>query len=226
MKGKSKAVDPQLKKDPAFLKRVERILEEELQNVQDTGQEKTIADTQAVPPEEVSSSDSSPKLHPEEPKKRRGKTSKKSALLKELEELLPQLDEEGLAFLLEQGRIHLYNMKVDELNALTLGTGNQATAASRKKPASVFQIKASSGGGSYHVVYQGNWKLFSDTEMLRMVTIVHADASREEKAGRLFHWLRTERLDVLQDIPFQGALDPLFLEFFDLLQKTFTIRNQ
>ena len=36
----------------------------------------------------------------------------------ELAALLPQLDEEGLAFLLEQAKVHLHNMEVDRLNRL------------------------------------------------------------------------------------------------------------
>ncbi|WP_304224036.1 hypothetical protein [Gracilinema caldarium] len=159
----------------------------------------------------------------------------RKALITELEALIPQLDEAGLEFLVEQARIHLYNMKVDELNSLAQDLTSPAGTAGRKKPQEagttpqpgpVFQIKAGSGGGSYHVSYRGNWKLFSDTEMLAMVRIVQGPGSQEERAARLFRWLKTERLDVLQDIPFQGATDPLLAEFATLLQKTFAIKNR
>lgn len=210
MARKKQETNPQLRKDPAFLKMVGKALQEEL--------------TSASP------------------------TARKEALLRELAELLPQLDEEGLQFLLDQGRIHLYNMKVAELQALAEeipeGTETGVPKKGRKELSSpkqekrniqsgpVFQIKAGSGGGSYHVMYQGKWKVFSDTEMLQMVRIV-SGSSREtcqapspENARRLYQWLRQERADVFQDIPFQGPSDPLLIEFVSLLQKTFRIRTQ
>jgi len=206
MARKKQETNPQLRKDPAFLKMVEKVLKKELTE---------------------------------------SSVDKKEALLKELAELLPQLDEEGLQFLLDQGRIHLYNMKVAELQALAEGmaehpvsskAGRSSSSPKQKEdsPASgpVFQIKAGSGGGSYHVVYQGKWKVFSDTEMLQMVRMVSGPSgeggqgSSSEKARRLYQWLRKERADVFQDIPFQGPTDPLFIEFVSLLQKTFRIRTQ
>ena len=56
----------------------------------------------------------------------KGKTGKKAddtdtekdSLAKELRGLIPQLDAEGLAFLVEQARIHIYNMQVTELNRI------------------------------------------------------------------------------------------------------------
>jgi len=237
-----KAPDPQLKKDPAFLRRVEHILEHELadqindhylaaqtsEGVHNAGQTDPTAEKDQHPiPDENTSEDANPRnagQFREGQQKRSVNRNKKpknarKALITELEELIPQLDEAGLEFLVEQARIHLYNMKVDELNSLAQNIGSPAGKTSRKKtqdpgaarPVPVFQIKAGSGGGSYHVSYQGNWKLFSDTEMLAMVRIVQGPGSQEERAARLFRWLRTERRDLLQDIPFQGAQDPLFI---------------
>jgi hypothetical protein len=235
--------DPQLRHDPAFLHQVERILEKEIDAVQTWSTEAGTALPQPeAEPEPMDHTEASPS-YPDQKRSSVKKLSKK-ALLRELEALLPQLDEEGLAFLLEQGRIHLYNMKVDELNALSQGMDQHTTRKSRNKDAkqpidtpqkpgtrtkvtreSSFQIKAGSGGGSYHVAYQGNWKLFSDTEMLKMVQIANGAGTQAERANRLFRWLRTERSDVLQDIPFQSAQNPLFVEFLSLLQKTFRIRT-
>lgn len=235
-KAKSKA-DPQLKKDPAFMRQVEHLLEQELA-AQSHAQTSDAAPAQVTPVQEQSqlAAPAKEKRQPATPPKQpnRKSTETRKTLITELEELIPQLDEAGLEFLVEQARIHLYNMKVDELNSLAQNIGSPAGKTSRKKtqdpgaarPVPVFQIKAGSGGGSYHVSYQGNWKLFSDTEMLAMVRIVQGPGSQEERAARLFRWLRTERRDLLQDIPFQGAQDPLFIEFVSLLQKTFAIRSR
>jgi hypothetical protein len=246
---KKKVPDPQLKKDPAFLRRVEHILEHELADqinnhylAAQTSEGVPIAGNTDPTAGNNPSNDANPRnagQFNEGQQKRSVNQNKKpknarKALITELEELIPQLDEAGLEFLVEQARIHLYNMKVDELNSLAQNIGSPAGKTNRKntqnpgaaRPAPVFQIKAGSGGGIYHVSYQGNWKLFSDTEMLAMVRIVQGPGSQEERAARLFRWLRTERRDLLQDIPFQGAQDPLFIEFVSLLQKTFAIRSR
>ncbi len=236
-KAKSKA-DPQLKKDPAFMRQVEHLLEQELA-AQSHAQTSDAAPAQVTPVQEQSqlAAPAKEKRQPATPPKQpnRKSTETRKTLITELEALIPQLDEAGLEFLVEQARIHLYNMKVDELNALAQNLTSPPGKTSRKKQQSsepaahagpVFQIKAGSGGGSYHVSYRGNWKLFSDTEMLAMVRIVQGPGSQEERAARLFRWLKTERRDVLQDIPFQGTADPLLAEFVTLLQKTFAIRNR
>ncbi|AEJ18288.1 hypothetical protein [Gracilinema caldarium] len=235
--------NPQLKHDPAFLRKVEQILEQEIDTVQ-TWNENTVVVPAASEAEQKKIEDSEELYSNQNRSRSKVKKSRKNVVLKELEALLPELDEEGLAFLLEQGRIHLYNMKVDGLNALSQSMDQPITRKSRNKAADQsadtskktgprtkdtsepsFQIKAGSGGGSYHVAYRGNWKLFSDTEMLKMVQIAHGEGTQTERANRLFRWLRTERSDVFQDIPFQSAQQPLFMEFLCLLQRTFTIRT-
>ncbi|MCX7656111.1 MAG: hypothetical protein N2Z76_06265 [Treponemataceae bacterium] len=207
MTKKRTVTNPQLRKDPTFLKMVGKAIQQEAARTTTTGE------------------------------------TKKESLLKELAELLPQLDEEGLQFLLDQGRIHLYNMNLVELHAVVDEIPESPVRAKKGKISSsrkqkelspvsepMFQIKAGSGGGTYHLVYQGKWKVFSDTEMLQMVRIVtepesSSNSPLEEATKRLFLWFKRERTDVFQDIPFQGPGDPLLTEFVNLLRKTFRIRN-
>lgn len=233
MKKTRKQLDPQLRHDPTFLHRVEQILEKEINTIHTWDEIPENEPIQTDAEQENLAQETTQNYSQNKARSRTKNISPKKSLLKELEALLPQLDEEGLAFLLEQGRIHLYNMKVDELNALSQGIDQQGSRKTRNKAADQvpgtrapsFQIKAGSGGGSYHVAYNGNWKLFSDVEMLKMVQIAHGEGTKEERARRLFRWLRTERSDVLQDIPLQGSQNLLFLEFLSLLQKTFKIRT-
>ncbi|MDR0323313.1 MAG: hypothetical protein LBI12_02560, partial [Treponema sp.] len=49
-------------------------------------------------------------------KKNQTASTVQESLAKELKSLISQLDSEGLAFLVQQAKVHIYNMKADELN--------------------------------------------------------------------------------------------------------------
>ncbi len=175
-------------------------------------------------------------------KKNGDEAAGRSALAKELSSLLPELDEEGLAFLLEQARVHLYNMKLAELesaaeslersSAARAGiapSGSARKAAGKKsgggKASAGLEIKAASDGSSYHIVHNGKWKLFSSDEMMALVRIARAQAPAQELASRLHRWLKAERSDFFHDLPVQGPSDPILVALVGLLKKTFTIKN-
>jgi len=165
-----------------------------------------------------------------------------AALAQELSSLLPELDEEGLAFLVEQARVHLYNMKLAELESAAESlerssvaragvapSGPARKAAGKKaagdKAAAGLEIKASSDGSSYHIVHNGKWKLFSSDEMTALVRIARAQAPAPELASRIHRWLKAERSDFFHDLPVRGPSDPLLVALVGLLKKTFTIKS-
>jgi hypothetical protein len=168
-------------------------------------------------------------------KKKAGKGGGHAELAAELTSLLPELDEEGLAFLIEQARVHLYNMKLAELedaaeslerSAKRAGAAAKAGAKpSGARQAAKLEIKAASDGSSYHIVYEGKWKLFSSEEMMALVRIARAEAPAPELAARLHRWLKAERSDFFHDLPVGGPSDPLLVALAGLLKKTFTIKK-
>jgi hypothetical protein len=165
------------------------------------------------------------------------------ALAAELTSLIPQLDAEGLAFLIEQARVHLYNMRVTELEsaaeeaerastrAAKLRSGGKAAAGtSRLAKAGTgggdFSIKAASDGSAYDLVWQGKWKMFTGDEMLAMVRIALNKDPAAEVGARLYRWFVAERKDVLQDIPFAGMADPKLKSLVTLLRNTFKVKGR
>ena len=56
----------------------------------------------------------------------------RNAMAAELRGLIPRLDEEGLVYLVEQARIHLYNMQVDEHNRAVIAAAGSHTTSSGK----------------------------------------------------------------------------------------------
>jgi hypothetical protein len=150
--------------------------------------------------------------------------STKDVLLKEIRGLLPRLDEEGLAFLIEQAQIHLYNMQVDELNESVSRTRKISSKEAKKTPAKELRIEAAGDKSSYYIVYNGQWIMFTDEEMLQLVKIASVKDSKEELAERLYRWFERERTDVFGVIPMKHQLDEELFKLLELMRKTFKIK--
>jgi hypothetical protein len=152
-------------------------------------------------------------------KKQKSPPSRREALAKELRALIPRLDAEGLSFLIEQAQVHLYNMQVEELNtALTRSRGGGENAP----PPESFRIEGS--GGSYYIVYNNEWIMFTKDEMLHIAKIVSAPGTDPEIGERLYNWFVRERRDVLKSMSMADKFDPKMAELIKRIKKTFTVR--
>jgi len=162
---------------------------------------------------------------------------KESALHKklasELASLIPEIDEEGLAFLIEQARVHLYNMEVERLEekardlAESDVTSKSRAGSGRKKgpekPSGYgdFRLERSSSGSSYHIISAGKWKMFNDGEMLSIVRIAQSKDPILEVTKRLCDWFETERPDTFADLELGDHHDPRMKELVLFLRKKF-----
>ena len=167
-----------------------------------------------------------------------------AALAGELAALIPELDAEGLAFLIEQARVHLYNMRAAELELAAAEAdrasdrarnvaaakpgarkGSRAAGKTSADTGADFSIQAASDGSTYDLVYQGKWKMFTGEEMLSMVRIVSSKDPASQLPGRLYRWLLAERSDVINDLALAGLADPRLRKLVALLRTTFTIKG-
>ena len=152
-----------------------------------------------------------------------------------------ELDEEGLSFLAEQARVHLYNMEITrqeaEARALSLGAetakGGRRRSAAGSAPASSgvsvsgpanFRVERSASGSSYHLITGGNWKMFTEGEMTRMVKIASVPDDVAEVAARLHAWLSAERSDAFADLELGDSHDPRLRELVLFLRSKFAIK--
>ncbi len=163
------------------------------------------------------------------------------ALAAELASLMPELDEEGLSFLVEQARVHLYNMEITrreaEAQALSsgaktakggtrrsaAGSAPSASGVSASGPAN-FRVERSASGSSYHLITGGNWKMFTEGEMTRMVKIASVPDDVAEVATRLHAWLSAERSDAFADLELGDSRDPRLRELVLFLRSKFAIK--
>jgi len=168
-------------------------------------------------------------------KKPAKKSTELESLSKELKSLIPKLDEEGLAFLVKQAHVHLYNMQVDALNQTIVkdaqrksvrssGSASKVKKATNEK--SVFgDIKISETGSGYHLLCNNQWISFTKNEITSMAKIALCEDSELEVRGRFFNWLLRERSDLLNAAGIVDKFDDKLKVLISLIKKNFKIKK-
>ena len=167
-------------------------------------------------------------------KKAAAADTERDLLAKELKGLIPKLDSEGLTFLVEQAKIHIYNMKVDELNRAAIAA-NEAAAKTKSvsgkakataKPKSDreggrkgYSITGSESGSSFYLVCPNDEIMFSKTEISQLVKIANGKGTDLEIRERLFTWFERERRDAFSSIPISNKFDDRLKTIAALLKR-------
>ena len=155
---------------------------------------------------------------------------------KELKSLIPKLDSEGLSFLLEQAKIHLYNMQVDKLNKAAIadfkaaanktktqakkGNTKAAPVIKSKETEDKMSIRGSESGSSFYLFYRNSNVMFSKSEMNHLVKIANGDGTDLEIRERLYNWIARERKDIFALVPFSGRTDERLKTFAKQIKKS------
>jgi hypothetical protein len=134
-----------------------------------------------------------------------GKKSKedpRSALTAELTALLPDIDEEGLAFLINQATTLIYNSKVEELNrsrerAEKL-SGSSGRAAKKDSAPSVTITRSGRKGGFFLEIDRVR-SILDEDELMDLVRIAHAAEDERDGAQRLFRRIEKDRDEIILD---------------------------
>ena len=174
-------------------------------------------------------------------KKKTGKADTETEFLaKELRGLIPKLDSEGLAFLVEQARVHIYNMQVDELNRAAIAANEAAAKTASAKAARAkntaagaksagkpqggrkgYSIAGTESGSSYYLLCPSDELMFSRGEMAHLVKIVNAKGTDLEIRERLYNWFERERRDAFAVIPIADKFDERLKMVTKLIKQTF-----
>lgn len=150
------------------------------------------------------------------------KTGSKTSAMEELLVLLPDLDDEGIAFLLEQAKVHRYNMEVQKLNDIA---GRSDLGGPRPTPVPALRIERSEDGSTYHLVTGSDWKMLTAEEMAALVRIARSGEAEEEIARRLRSWLARERKDIFLDLGLDEPSVGIAKDIIRLLNETFPPRG-
>ena len=156
-------------------------------------------------------------------KAEKAEAEEKALLLKDLHALLPRLDAEGLAFLLEQAEVHLYNMEAEALEASRAERQRRAAERRGVAPGAAggLALVRSESGSSYYVEAGDASVMFTKEEMLSLVRLAHGHPDDLEAARALGAWLERERRDALDELRLPGAQGPALKELARLLRSSF-----
>jgi len=165
-------------------------------------------------------------------KKEAAVDTERELLAKELRGLIPKLDSEGLAFLVEQAKVHLYNMQVDELNRAAIAAdkaaaktrsaaGKSKAAAKSKSGKDAYRFAGSESGSSFYLYCPHDEIMFSRSEISQLVKIVNCKETDLEIRERLFNWFERERRDVFSAISIASKFDDNLKMLAALIKKSF-----
>jgi hypothetical protein len=154
--------------------------------------------------------------------------SQKDQLLKELQSLLPQVDEKDLSFLIQQTTTLIYNQKVKELNtSRELAEKTQQSAAEKKPKKSVVpqvHFEAGKNRSSFFLDVDGKRAILDQEELMQMVKIAQEAADSKTAQERVYRWLKKNRDDILFDCALQPGAAKI-AALCERLQSDFAIRE-
>jgi hypothetical protein len=152
-------------------------------------------------------------------------------LVRELTDLLPDIREEGLRFLINQARVLLHNQQVEKVNLemeklrnLERRKGSGAAPASSAQAAGGgVDIEESKDGGNFIMVLSPARKFLNREEMRALVKICRAADGGAEAAPRLYRWLGQHRQDILLDAGVSAKNDPRLAALGELVRGRYTV---
>jgi hypothetical protein len=167
------------------------------------------------------------------PKKKSPKKlpSQKQRLEQELISLLPDVDEEGLIFLIKQAQVIIHNLQVDrinreveELEKRKRSTGRAAPDGAAREAVDV-DIEESSDGKSFYLVLPTTRKVLALEEMRLLVRACYEPKRKSEALNRIYRWMLRERRDILSDGNIQNNTSKLLDALFYRIRSKYRLRD-
>jgi hypothetical protein len=160
----------------------------------------------------------------------------KRELVQTLLDLVSDLDEGGVQFLINQSRILIYNKQVVEINKKITASKidgrkqKKKTAevekATKKPPRTPeIEIVERSNGKHFFIVARGFRIYFTLDEMKKLVKICHLADDRAEATHRLYTWFKRFRSDFLVDGGIGSARNPSLNDLYTKLISTYKVRE-
>ena len=160
--------------------------------------------------------------------------AKKKDLVKELTQMIKQIDMEGLLFLMKQASVIIHNQQVEQLNQ-KIEDYNQTLTHQKKgtkqkkdietdKPSLLVDLKENSEN-SFILVLNGVRKALSRYELGEIVRICHMDIDDNHFAVRVYKWLKEKRTDILFDSGIKSSNHPLLITMREFLMNRYKPRK-
>jgi hypothetical protein len=146
---------------------------------------------------------------------------------REIRESLPELDDEGVLFLLRQAQVLIHNARVDRMAREKHDEEEPGTPRPRKTSANAVQIEESAPGASSLFLTIGKArKILTTEEMKQLVRICYAAETKSDALRQLFTVLARERKDILGDAGIGSPSHPLMEALFTTIRSTYTLKDR
>jgi hypothetical protein len=146
-----------------------------------------------------------------------------------LVEAIRQVDEAGLAFLLNQAHVLIHNTQVEKINRelAELDRKNrdarQTLGAAAAPPV---RIEESDNGKTFFLGLGGTRKVLAMEEIKRLVRICYAAENKSAALRQLYTVLARDRGDILVDAKIGGAGNPLIEGLFHALREKYRLEDR
>ena len=159
-------------------------------------------------------------------KKTTGEKTGKKALERKLIEVIRDVDEQGLLFLIKQANVLVYNKRVDEYNQESNKRGTRIKLKPQPFSDKIsMEIKEADDNSSFIFVINKSRKFFTLEEMRKIVKICHLSSDESDASRRLYTWFKNNRGDVLNDIGIDNSLDPSLQTIYNYIIKRYTVKE-
>jgi hypothetical protein len=144
----------------------------------------------------------------------------RAKLEKELRDALPEIDDEGLLFLLRQAQVLIHNARVDRISRA------EGSAARPTDPTPAVLIEEAESGHTIFLTIGAARKVLAPDEMRRLVRICYAAGTKSEALRQLFTVLARERKDILADAIIGNPDHPLLERLFSEIRARYRPADQ
>jgi len=161
--------------------------------------------------------------------------SARDRLAGELLGMIPEIDAEGLLFLIRQANVLLHNKRVDELNAEMERLNKGKKEAHKKAGTTVkagqnvqeitVEIQQSPDAKTYYMIVDGQKHFLTAEEMTAVVKLCIAPERKSEALRYLYQYLTNERKEILMDHAISVEKHPFFEALFYEVRSKFSLKD-
>lgn len=159
--------------------------------------------------------------------------SARERLAEELVGLIPEIDAEGLLFLVRQANVLLHNKHVDELNA-EMEKLNASKAEAHKKAGTTarvgqnvqeitVEIQRSPDGKTYYMIIDNRKHFLTSSEMAAVVKLCVKPERKSDAIRFVYEYMRNERDEILMDHGINSGKHPFFEALFSEVRRKFSM---
>jgi hypothetical protein len=155
------------------------------------------------------------------------KKTAKEELIEELTDMIKDIDEDGLIFLIKQANVLLYNKRVEEINRKIERSVSEKKGRGKVQQTEDYSvdIEESGDGQFFYIILNYNRIFFTLDEMRKIIKICHASEDEVDASQRLYNWFTRNRKDFLIDAQVGSSKSPFLANLYDKVTHTYKVKE-